>query len=606
VTVPLFGQQVPVLDDPRADPQKGTGVVMCCTFGDTTDKEWWFTHRLPLVEAISGDGRMTAAAGEFAGLEIEQARQKAVSALEERGLLLDRQPIMQTVRVHERCDTPVEYLMSQQWFIRVLDQKEALLEAGESLRWIPEHMGARYHSWVENLAWDWCISRQRYFGVPFPLWYCQACGEMILAGEEQLPVDPTDTPPPGPCTCGSTEFIPEADVMDTWATSSMTPQIVGGWPAGEEPSSENLYKSVFPFSLRPQGHEIIRTWAFYTIVKSLFHFGAIPWKDVSISGWGIAGEGMGKISKSRGGGPLPPLEMIERYSADAVRYWAASTGLGKNAVISEEKIQTGARFVTKIWNSARFSEKFLAGYHPRVAPEAAAGDKMGHPSAGLPGFTPADRWILSRNQRLVRRVTGLLEDYDHAAAKSEIENFFWNDFADNYLEMCKQRLYAEDHPQRQQACFTLYHVLLTTIQLLAPFLPYVTEEIYQGLFADQEGASADRHNSIHRSRWPVPDERLEDEAAERAGEALVAIATVVRRYKSERSLPLSSELEGLELAAQDENLAEQLLEASSDLLSVTRARKIEVVSGFRPGRNVIQAGINVRLAILSSIESDLE
>jgi valyl-tRNA synthetase len=203
-------------------------------------------------------------------------------------------------------------------------------------------------------------------------------------------------------------------------------------------------------------------------------------------------------------------------------------------------------------------------------------------------------------------VTRLLEDYDHAAAKSEIENFFWNDFADNYLEMCKQRLYAEDHPQRQQACFTLYHVLLTTIQLLAPFLPYVTEEIYQGLFADQEGASADRHNSIHRSRWPVPDERLEDEAAERAGEALVAIATAVRRYKSERSLPLSSELEGLELAAQDANLAEQLLEASSDLLSVTRARKIEVVSGFRPGRNVIRAGGNVRLAILSSIESDLE
>ena len=603
VSVPLFGQQVRILEDPQADPEKGTGVVMCCTFGDTTDKEWWYTHQLPLVEAISRDGRMTEAAGEFAGLAIEEARRQIVTALEARGLVLGRQPVLHTVRVHERCDTPVEYLMSQQWFVHVLDHKPALLEAGEQVHWIPEHMQARYQSWVENLAWDWCISRQRYFGVPFPLWYCQACGEVILADESQLPVDPTDTPPPGPCSCGSTDFSPEVDVLDTWATSSMTPQIVGGWSAGEDPSGEKLYESVFPFSLRPQGHEIIRTWAFYTIVKSLLHFGTIPWKNVAISGWGIAGEGMGKISKSRGGGPVAPLEMIDRYSADAVRNWAASTGLGKNAVISEEKIQVGARLVTKIWNTARFSERFLSGYHPLKGSETAAESQPLDSPAQLPEFTPADRWILSRNQRLVRRVTHLLEEYEHAAAKSEIENFFWNDFADNYLEMCKQRLYAEDHPQGLAACFTLYHVLLNTIKLFAPFLPHVTEEIYQGLFAGKEKSQAGKPNSIHLSSWPIPDENLENEAAERVGELLVSIATAVRRYKSVRSLPLSTEVEGLELATVEDDLAMQLQAATSDLQSVTRARSIEVVAGFQPDREVIQADGTVRLAIRSAKDS---
>jgi valyl-tRNA synthetase len=600
VSVPLFDRHVRILEDPQADPEKGTGAVMCCTFGDTTDKEWWHTYQLPLVEAITRDGRLAEVAGEFAGLDIEKARRKIAAALEANGLLLGRQPILQTVRVHERCDTPVEYLVSQQWFIRVMDHKPALLEAGEKIRWIPEHMRARYQSWVENLAWDWCISRQRTFGVPFPLWYCQSCGEILLADDGQLPVDPSDDSPSRPCSCGSTGCLPETDVLDTWATSSMTPQIVGGWSAGEGPGGEALYGRVFPFSLRPQGHEIIRTWAFYTILKSLLHFDAIPWKDVSISGWGIAGEGMGKISKSRGGGPVAPLEMIRRYSADAVRYWAASTGLGKNAVISEEKIQIGSRLVTKIWNTARFSEKFLDGYHPRQGFQPGPHE----PSSGSPltsqDFTPADRWILSRAQKIVRLATRFLEDYDHAAAKSEIENFFWNDFADNYLEMSKQRLYAEGHPKREGACFTLYQVLLTVIKLFAPFLPHVTEEIYQGLFSGKEPLPPGKADSIHLSRWPDPDERWENEAAERTGESLVAIATAVRRFKSERSLPLSTELDGLELAALENGLAVQLQEATSDLQSVTRARTVKVVASFPPERQVIQVDGSIQCSILFS------
>ena len=332
--VPIFGQLVPILADMNADPQKGTGIVMCCTFGDQTDVAWWHTHKLPLIEAIDENGRLTAVAGQFASLSIQDARRQIKHALRESQNITAQSPISHSVRVHERCDTPVEYIITRQWFVKVLDSKEELINAGEQVKWHPSHMKSRYRAWVENLNWDWCISRQRYYGVPFPVWYCSDCGEAILAVEENLPVEPLDEGPHAPCQkCGGTSFEPDHDVMDTWATSSLTPQIAGQWL-----KNPDLYHKVAPFSLRPQAHEIIRTWAFYTLAKSKFHFDEIPWSDALISGWGIAGEGMGKISKSRGGGPMPPMEMIQQYSADAVRYWAASTGPGKDAIISEEKI----------------------------------------------------------------------------------------------------------------------------------------------------------------------------------------------------------------------------------------------------------------------------
>ena len=568
-SVPLFGARVRILADPAVDPLKGSGAVMCSTFGDTIDKAWWNQYDLPHIAAIDRDGRLTELAGEFAGMPVADARQEISAVLEREGLLLDRQPLDQIVPVHERCDTPVEYLLSQQWFIRILDFKEELLAAGEGVSWHPAHMHARYAAWVENLAWDWCISRQRYFGVPFPLWYCVTCGEPILAGEDQLPIDPAIDRPTQPCSCGSSDFIPEADVFDTWATSSMSPQIVGRWSCKGE---EHLYDRVFPFSLRPQGHEIIRTWAFYTIAKSQYHFGAIPWKDIAISGWGIAGEGMGKISKSRGGGPMPPIEMIERNSADAVRYWAASTGLGKDAVISEEKIRLGAKLVTKLWNVARFSERFLTDYEPLSS------YALELPDTPAPRLTWADRWILSRAQRLILRVTRLLENYDYAAAKSELEVFFWSELADNYLEMCKQRLYDRPGDQYDAARFTLGCLLLAVLKLFAPFLPHVTEEIYQSLFAHQEQDESQSSpvDSIHASLWPVPDPSLEDDQAENIGGLMVEIATAVRRHKSQNSLPLGTPLERLRLETRNKQLAASLQEASADLISITRARLIEI------------------------------
>jgi valyl-tRNA synthetase len=569
-TVPLFGQRVPILEDAASDPEKGTGVVMCCTFGDTTDKEWWYTHNLQLVEAIAPDGTLTEATGAFSGLTTSQARVQIGQVLVEEGLVLAKSPTSQSVRVHERCDTPVEYLMVNQWFIRVLDFKDQLLEAGEKVNWHPAHMKSRYRSWVENLAWDWCISRQRYIGPRIPIWYCESCGEVSLPEDDQLPVNPSDTLPTNACPCGSNEFIPEQDVFDTWATSSMSPQIVCRWL--EDP---DLYNDLFPMSLRPQAHEIIRTWAFYTIYKSLFHFNQLPWRDVAISGWGIAGEGMGKISKSRGGGPISPNEMIERYSADAVRYWTASTGPGKDSIISEEKIQMGSKLVTKLWNVARFSGRFLEGYHP---PNMKSNENRSY----LTNLSPADRWILSRQQHLILQVTDLFENYEYAAAKSEIENFFWSDFADNYLEMCKQRLYDGSEEMKAAARFSLYTLLLNTIKLFAPFLPYVTEEIYQGLFYSSQG-----FQSIHKSQWPTAQADLIDEFFEKTGMTLVEIASAVRRYKSDHSLSLGTQLELLQLETTLPPQTRVLQEASGDLKSITRAQNVEVVNQIDPSLEII-------------------
>ncbi|MCI0393344.1 MAG: valine--tRNA ligase [Chloroflexi bacterium] len=575
-TVPLFGHAVPVLADPQADPEKGSGAVMCCTFGDQTDVAWWFTHNLALVEAIGRDGRMAPAAGPLAGLPIPEARQRVKELLADQGLILGRQATAQSVRVHERCDTPVEYIITSQWFVRVLAAKEQFLAAGEQVIWHPEHMKARYRQWVENLSWDWCISRQRYFGVTFPVWYCDNCGEITVASPEELPVDPSERSPGRPCRCGNTSFTPEMDVMDTWATSSITPQLVGRW-LGQSGFDGQPFQ---PVTLRPQAHEIIRTWAFYSIAKAHYHFGQLPWREVAISGWGLAPQGTGKISKSRGGGPVAPLEMIEQYSADAVRYWAASTGFGRDAVISEEKIQAGAKLVNKLWNVARFGQRFLEGYAPPTSGIIAA------------SLAPADRWILSRTQRLIGRVTELFHNYDYATAKSETEVFFWTDLADNYLEMAKKRLYDEQEPAHEGARYALYHVLLATLKLFAPFLPYITEEIYRGLFAAGDG-----DDSIHRSRWPAADPALLNEAAEAAGDALVQIATAVRRYKSTVNLSLGAELDRLHLATAEPGLAAQLQAAEADIISVTRAREVSIGQQLDDGLAVIAADGLVTVAI---------
>ncbi len=572
VRVPLFGQTVPVLADEKADPGKGTGAVMCCTFGDTVDVEWWHRHHLPLISAIDREGKMTQAAGEYAGLSIKNARAAIIRALDQKGEVLKIEPVAQSVRVHERCDTPVEYILASQWFVKILDYKEPLLKQGQALAWYPAMMAGRYQEWVENLHWDWCISRQRSYGVPFPLWKCAACGEIHLAGLDELPVDPLETGPRTACSCGSRDFIPEQDVMDTWATSSLTPQI-----AGKMLDDPNLYAKVFPYSLRSQAHEIIRTWTFYTLTKSYHNFDALPWKAIAISGWALAAQGTGKISKSKGGGPVAPMAILERFSADAVRYWAASTGFGRDVLISEEKIQSGQRWVTKLWNVARFCEGFIRDVDSSAVPT---------------DLTPADRWMMNNLQELIARVTELMRGYDYSTAKNELETFFWHDLADNYLEMVKQRLYGEGQTARGSAQFCLFQLLLNLLKLLAPFFPYITDELYQALFAAGENCP-----SVHRSRWPEPDARFTRPEMAGAGEALLAIASAVRRYKSEHNLSLGSRLDRLQLACVSPGLEEILRASTDDIASITRADRIEIVMTLDPSLTRLVSDGPVDLAI---------
>ena len=549
---------VPILADELADPSRGSGAVMCCTFGDSTDVRWWHTHHLPLRAAIGRDGHMTDLAGSYAGLPVQQARRRILTYLEETGQIISEETIEHDVGTHERCGTPIEYLHTRQWFIRVLDQKERLLEAGRKIRWHPEHMRIRYEHWVEHLQWDWCISRQRYFGVPFPAWICRACGETMLASLEQLPVDPQTTQPLVACACGSTDFEPEPDVMDTWATSSCTPMIIGRWI--DDPA---WFAQHFPASLRPQAHDIIRTWAFYTIVKSLYHTNDIPWREVMISGHGLSADRR-KLSKSKEHNEVGPMEIMEKESADALRYWATTGRTGADSPLSPENIATGRRLVTKLWNASRFAESRLArftnGAHPAV-------------------LLPTDRWLLSRLARTIAGATAELDRYEYTAARAEIDRFFWSDLCDNYLELAKARLYSEAGAAHYAAQWTLYQALLSVLKLLAPFLPYITEEIYQGLFRQWDGAS-----SIHLARWPSQQPEWIDTEAEAIGETLLELLRQVRRYKAERGQSVGAELASLRISGHLQPAQRASLEmAMVDLKSATRAKQIVLEEGAEDG-----------------------
>jgi valyl-tRNA synthetase len=550
--IPLFGTEVPILSDSRADPAKGTGVVMCCTFGDTTDIKWWREYSLPLISIIGDDGRLNDRAGLLAGLDVTSARQKVIELLDSRGLIVARRAASQTVSVHERCDTPVEYMDTKQWFIRIVDRKERLLEAGKKIKWHPPHMFTRYEDWVHGLEWDWCISRQRYYGVPFPLWYCSRCGRIVLANASELPVDPRIQAPSQPCPCGSRDFTPETSLMDTWATSSLSPQISSRWL--EEPE---FYREVFPMSLRPQAHDIIRTWTFYTVVKSLYHFDTVPWSDIAISGHGLSPEGH-KVSKSRGGNVMDPAAVMDNYSADAVRYWAASTSLGEDSLINEDKIALGQRFVTKLWNVAGFSYPFIKDYVPSVR---------------VPALLPVDRWVLSGLQSVISEVSESFRSYDHAVAKGKVETYFWEIIADNYLEMAKSRLYDSkaDTPVKVSAKYTQRLSLETVLKLLAPIMPYVTEEIFQVLFGKDGGVI-----SVHLAAWPEPQPGLVDPDAEIVGRAMVEIATNVRRYKSEHRLSMAAPLDRLEIVSSHHELVGALQLSITDIRSMTRAVNVVV------------------------------
>jgi len=513
--VPIFNFQVPIIADRRADPNKGTGIVMFCTFGDLTDVEWFNAYNFEPKISIASDGRMNSLAGKYQGLKVIEARNAIIEDLKKQGLLTKQLPLKHTLNVHERCDTEVEFLLTKQWFVKYLDFKQKFIEAGRKIKWWPEHMRVRYENWIKGLQWEWCISRQRYFGVPFPVWYCKRCGKEIVADYEQLPVDPIKDKPKKKCSCGSEEFEPEKDVLDTWATSALTPLINLGW--GEKGEKQELFNRAYPMDLRPNAHDIITFWDFNTIVMCLFHTGKVPFKNIMISGHGLDRYGR-KMSKSRGNVVLP-LDIMKKYSADALRWWAASVKLGEDLNFREEDLQVGMRHATKLWNTARFASMHL--------------DKKPNKPKRL---HIVDAWLLAELHDVIKNCTEAFEKYEYSKAKATAENFFWNIFCDYYLEMIKHRLYA--NKEKASAVWTLYNALLIQLKLFAPFIPFITEEIYQLIFRKQE-----KEKSIHISAWPKAEKSWKNKNALKLGRIAVECIAALRKLKKQKNISLAAEIE---------------------------------------------------------------
>ncbi|MFH8107469.1 MAG: valine--tRNA ligase [Candidatus Aenigmatarchaeota archaeon] len=526
--LPIYNRYVDIIANEDVDMSFGSGVVYHCTFGDAKDVEWTQRFNTKIIEIINKDGKLNENAGKYYGMSIEEARKEIINDLQKIGAIVKKEKIKHIVNVHERCNTPIEFLTTEQWFIKYLDLKEKLLEYGKRLKWHPKHMFSRYENWVLGLKWDWCISRQRYFGVPFPLWYCKLCGNVILAEEDQLPVDPLKDKPKSNCSCGSKEFIPEQDVLDTWATSSLTPRIVA-----ELFKDKPCYEKLIPMSLRPQAHDIISFWLFNTVVKFYLHENKIPWKDVMISGWALDPKGE-KMSKSKGN-VIEPSEVIEKYCVDCLRYWAASSKLGEDLRVQEKIFIEGMRFLNKLWNASRFVlfslqriEDLLEGNNfERIVKDF-----------DIQKLSRIDKWLITKLSRTIERCTNAFENYEYSKAKKEAEEFFWKIFTDNYLEIVKDRIYNYDNYDKLElfsAFFTLYNSLLSIIKLFAPIVPHITEEIYQSYFIRFEN-----EKSIHISKWPIRIAIFEDE--EKLGDELIEIIAKIRKYKSENKLAMNAPL----------------------------------------------------------------
>ncbi|MEI7527751.1 MAG: valine--tRNA ligase [Elusimicrobiota bacterium] len=509
---PLFGARVPIMPSYHADPAKGTGIMMICTFGDIADVEFWRKERLPMRQIIGRDGRLAPAEfggpvfdsadpaaanaiyAQLAGFYAKQARTKTAALLKEAGALVgEPRPIQQAVKYYEKGDMPLEFVPARQWYIKILANKPALLEQGKKVAWHPEYMFKRYEQWVEGLNQDWCISRQRYFGVPFPVWYpLDAEGNTdfsrpIVAGPERLPVDPqTDCPP------GYTEeqrhkpngFTGDNDVMDTWATSSLTPMVSSRW--GED---QKRHESLFPADLRPQAHEIIRTWAFYTITKAWMHENSVPWYNAAISGWVVSPD-KGKMSKSKGK-TVTPDDLLKTYSADALRYWAGKAKLGQDTMYDESVFKVGMRLATKLFNASKFTMMQLKS-------PAAAGAKL----CAADITEPLDLAWVAHMKALAEASRADFANYDYAAMLLYTETAFW-DFCDNYLELVKNRAYSGAPAAARSACAALEWTLGVFLRLFAPFLPFITEEVWGWSFA-----ASLAQPSVHKAPWPAAAEML--------------------------------------------------------------------------------------------------
>ncbi len=588
---PLFGVTVPIVAHTLADPEKGTGIAMVCTFGDTTDVQWWRELGLTTRTIVQRDGRLGEVEwgsegwecsdpsiasryyGELYGRTVKQAQAAVVEMLATAGALCgEPKAITHPVKFYEKGDRPLEIVSSRQWFVRTLGMREELLERGDQLAWHPPYMLARYRSWVEGLNQDWNISRQRYFGVPFPVWYpVGADGSLgysapIFAAEDALPVDPSTDVPPGftPDQRGLPGgFAGDPDVMDTWATSSLTPQIAGRWE--EDP---DLFEMVFPMDLRPQSHEIIRTWLFSTVVRSHVEHSSLPFTNVAISGW-VLDPDRKKMSKSKGN-VVTPLPLIEHHGADACRYWAASAHPGIDTAVDEGQMKVGRRLAVKILNASRFALSFLeeAG-RSSAEPVGATASAPLAPAAPL---EPLDASMLATLAGVVEDATRAFEAFDHGRALERTESFFWS-FCDDYLELVKSRAYGEVGGPDDQASAhaALSAAISVLLRLFAPIMPFVTEEVWSWW---QDG-------SVHRASWPDPDELRS--LATGGDPAVLATAGWVigaaRKAKSEAKKGMRTPLARLAVFAPASQLSLVKLAATDIAAAAGLAGTVEAVEG---------------------------
>lgn len=553
---PIFHKKVLIIADEDVFIEKGSGAVMCCTFGDIQDVVWMQRHNLPIIECITQDGKMQNA-NFLNGMYVKQAKTAMIEKLQAENLIVKQEPVIQQVKCAERSGAPLEILSTEQWFIRVMNSKEQILEKSNECKWYPEYMKVRLENWVNGLNQDWCISRQRHFGIPFPVWYSKRAGEegkILIPTQDQLPVDPCKDLPFG---YTRNEVVAETNVMDTWATSAVSPQISSYGISTNYMLNSDKHKKLFPFDLRPQAHEIIRIWAFGTIVKAMYHQNSIPWKNLMISGWCLAND-KSKMSKSKGN-VIDPVALIQEKGADVVRYWASTSKLGNDIVLSEDQFKIGRKLVLKIINAFEFFKMHFVNLTVLVK-DISLQQQL---DTGVI-CESLDLWIVNKLQKTISLVEKEMNEFEYCGARSAIEDFFWNILCDNYLELVKNRLYQENtNAKGQSAIVTLYYVFQTLLKLFAPFLPYITEELYSSIF---------ENSFIHaRGSWP----KQVNCAEIFEGNAVIEILALIRKAKSENGMSVGAALESVKVFCPIE-LSESV---KNDLKAAARASEIQFEIG---------------------------
>jgi len=566
--LPLSDRKVPIIANDEVDPEFGTGTMMICTYGDKADVIAVARYKLPVIKLINGKGQMTKAAEKYQGMGIEEAREAIVSNLEEAGLLRKTESLSQEIGICWRCDTPVEVVTTDQWFMRTMSLTDDVVRTAKEIQWFPDWMKHRLIDWATGLDWDWVLSRQRVFATPIPAWYCRKCGKTRLAKPTELPVDPKVTTIDDACECGGTEWDPETDVLDTWFDSSLTCAIHAGWPERKD------WKNLFPASVHPSGQDIIRTWAYYLMVRHLALFGETAYHSVLINGMVLGSDGRA-MSKSKGNYVASP-EVFEKYGADAARMWSATGGsTGTDIPFRWADVEYGWRFMRKLWNACRFANMRLENYDPSTEAD----------------LEPLDRWILSKLERMVKTATEEFENCSYMNAVDATRNFVWHIFCDHYLEAVKHRLYGEG-AEKTSAQQTLHYTVRRMLQLLAPAMPHLTEEIYSHMYA------GDETDSIHLSTWPETDETLMNEDAERKGDLVIAVIRDIRREKNRRGIPLNAELEEVSIYASDPRETEALAQGIEDISATTKAENVDIHEG-EEGDLAVEGYPTVRFTVSS-------